>query len=67
MVGVTEFAWDPETYLQLMAQEVPDYPRLQEQLVTATLAVSAHAVLDLGIGSGLTAGRVLAAHRDATN
>lgn len=66
MAGVTEFAWDSETYAQLMAQEVPDYPRLQEQLVTATLEKPAHAVLDLGIGSGLTAARVLDAHRDAT-
>ena len=50
---MTEFAWDPETYAQLMAREVPDYPRLQEQLVTATLAKTAHAVLDLGIGNDL--------------
>ncbi len=66
MDGVAEFAWDPETYVQLMAQEVPDYPHLQEQLVTATLETPARAVLDLGVGSGLTAARVLEAHRDAT-
>ncbi len=66
MIGVTEFAWDPETYLQLMAQEVPDYPRLQEQLVAATRDTPARIVLDLGIGSGLTAAQVLEAHREAT-
>ncbi len=66
MAGVAEFAWDPETYLQLMAHEVPDYPRLQEQLVTATLERPAFAVLDLGIGSGLTAVRVQAEHRGAS-
>lgn len=63
---MTEFAWDPETYPQLMAQEVPDYAHLQDQLVAATLDTPAHAVLDLGIGSGLTSARVLEAHRDAT-
>lgn len=66
MGAVTEFAWDPDTYLQLMAQEVPDYSHLQDQLIAATRANPAHAVLDLGIGSGLTAAQVLEAHRDAT-
>lgn len=66
MGAVTEFAWDPDTYLQLMAQEVPDYPHLQDQLIAATRTNPAHAVLDLGIGSGLTAAQVLEAHRDAT-
>lgn len=56
---MAEFEWDPETYLALMAQEVPDYPRLQDQLVTAaTERPTSSSVLDLGIGSGLTARRV---------
>lgn len=63
---MTEFAWDPETYLQLMAQEVPDYPHLQEKLVSTTRDTPANAVLDLGIGSGLTAARILEVHQDAT-
>lgn len=63
---MTEFAWDAESYLQLMAQEVPDYATLQDQLLTATLARPAQAILDLGIGSGLTAARVLDAHAGAT-
>lgn len=37
IAGVTEFAWNPETYVQRMAQEVPDCPLLQEQLVATTL------------------------------
>lgn len=63
---MTEFGWNPDTYLRQMAEEVPDYPRLQEELVSATLEQPAHAILDLGIGSGLTAARVLEAHRDAS-
>lgn len=63
---MTEFAWDPRTYRQLMAQEVPDYPFLQERLVTATSTSPARTVLDLGVGSGLTAAEVLDAHPGAT-
>lgn len=37
IAGVTEFAWNPETYVQRMAQEVTDCPLLQEQLVATTL------------------------------
>ena len=64
--GMTEFVWDPRTYQQLMAQEVPDYPQLQEQLVRATSTSTPRAVLELGVGSGLTAARMLEAHPDAT-
>src|SRR5699024_6763973 len=56
--AVTEFAWNPESYLALMAEEVPDYPRLQDELVAATSELAATAVLDLVIGSGLTARRI---------
>ena len=64
---MTEFAWDPDSYLALMAVEIPDYPRLQAEM---TAAVAAHdrpprTVLDLGIGSGLTAKRVLDALPEA--
>lgn len=63
---MTEFAWDPDSYERLMAEEVPDYPCLQEQLVAATLTRPARTILDLGIGSGLTAARVLRGHEEAT-
>src|SRR5699024_1756244 len=36
---MTEFAWDPDSYLALMAEEIPDYRRLQAAL---TAAVAAH-------------------------
>lgn len=52
-----QFHWDPDSYLQLMSEEVPDYERLQDELAAA--ATPASAVLDLGTGTGETARRVL--------
>ncbi|HEY9292530.1 MAG TPA: class I SAM-dependent methyltransferase [Microlunatus sp.] len=64
---MSEYAWDPTTYLELMAEEVPDYLRLQDQLVaTAADRESVKLILDLGIGSGLSAARVLTALPDAS-
>jgi tRNA (cmo5U34)-methyltransferase len=62
---VTEFAWDPDGYLALVAQEIADYPALQRELVNATAGVLARAVLDLGCGTGETARRLLNAHPGA--
>jgi tRNA (cmo5U34)-methyltransferase len=62
---VTQWHWDPETYLQNMLAEVPSYPNLQEETARAAAAVPARAILELGIGTGETAKRVLAAHPDA--
>lgn len=54
-----EFEWDPETYQALMAEEIPDYPRLQTEVAAAAAAGAPKSILDLGVGSGLTAQRVL--------
>jgi tRNA (cmo5U34)-methyltransferase len=62
---VTQWHWDPETYLQNMLGEVPSYPELQEQAAKAAADVPAHTILELGIGTGETAKRVLAAHPQA--
>jgi tRNA (cmo5U34)-methyltransferase len=62
---VTQWHWDPETYLANMLEEVPSYPDLQEQTAAATRAVPAQTILELGIGTGETAKRVLASHPDA--
>jgi tRNA (cmo5U34)-methyltransferase len=62
---VTQWHWDPETYLQNMLAEVPSYPDLQEQTAQAAADVPAHTILELGIGTGETAKRVLAAHPEA--
>ena len=62
---MTQWHWDPETYLQNMLAEVPSYPDLQDETAKATADASARTILELGIGTGETAKRVLAAHPDA--
>lgn len=62
---MTQWPWDPETYLQDLLKEVPSYLELQQQVVAATAGVDAETILELGIGSGETARRVLEAHPNA--
>ena len=62
---MAQFHWDPETYLGLMREEVPGYELLQQQAVAATGA-GATRILELGVGTGETARRVLARHPAAT-
>jgi tRNA (cmo5U34)-methyltransferase len=53
--------WDPDRFLSLMHQTVPDYERLQDETVIAT-GTDARRVLELGTGTGETTRRVLARH-----
>ncbi|MCU4297512.1 class I SAM-dependent methyltransferase [Brevibacterium permense] len=62
---MSDFEWDPETYRSLMAEEIPDYPRLQTEVAAAAATGAPTSILDLGIGSGLTAQRVLEALPEA--
>ncbi len=57
--------WNPDGYVEHMRREIPAYERMQEELVAATRAIDARAILDLGTGTGETARRVLTAHPDA--
>jgi tRNA (cmo5U34)-methyltransferase len=61
---VTQWHWDPETYLANMLAEVPAYQELQERAAAATDG-DAKDILELGIGTGETARRVLALHPEA--
>ncbi len=63
-MGVAQFHWDPDSYLALMREEVPNYERLQDETATATGA-DAKRLLELGTGTGETARRVLARHPTA--
>lgn len=54
---MAQFHFDPDSYLRLMAEEVPDYARLQDE--TAAACVPAASMLELGTGTGETARRVL--------
>jgi tRNA (cmo5U34)-methyltransferase len=57
---VTDWQWNPETYLDEMLAEIPGYSELQEQAAAATEGVDAKRILELGIGTGETTRRVLA-------
>jgi tRNA (cmo5U34)-methyltransferase len=62
---VSDWEWNPETYLAEMAAGIPGYEDLQETVAAATSGVGATRVLELGIGTGETASRVLALHPEA--
>ena len=56
-----QFHWEPDSYRALMRQEVPDYERLQAELVYATRGLTPRSILELGTGTGETTRRILAA------
>src|SRR5262245_54437964 len=62
---MAQFHWDPDTYLDLMRREVPAYERLQDETVEATRGVAARDILELGVGTGETARRLLDVHPEA--
>ena len=60
------YSWDPDGYREQMAEEVPDYGTLQDEVLAAASDRRAKAVLELGIGNGLTARRLADHHTAAT-
>lgn len=59
-----QFHWTPETYLEMIREEVPRYDELQEQAVAA-IPFAPDRVLELGMGTGETTRRLLEAYPDA--
>jgi tRNA (cmo5U34)-methyltransferase len=59
---VTQWHWDPATYLDNMLSEIAAYPELQAQTAAATEGMEAREILELGIGTGETSRRVLDVH-----
>jgi tRNA (cmo5U34)-methyltransferase len=57
--------WRPEHYGDVVAT-IPGYERLQEETVRATDDLEPRRVLELGVGTGETAVRLLAAHPGAS-
>ena len=63
---MSDFEWNPQTYLAEMLDEIPGYEELQDAVAAATdTGVPARDVLELGTGTGETALRVLARHPGA--
>jgi tRNA (cmo5U34)-methyltransferase len=60
-----QFHFTPEHYLESMLEEIPEYVRLQEETARATAGVEAAEILELGVGTGETALRVLDLHPGA--
>jgi L-threonylcarbamoyladenylate synthase len=60
-----QFHFDAGSYDTTIAAEIPAYTQLQEQLELAT-GDGAREILELGTGTGETAGRLLARHPGAT-
>ncbi len=59
---MSDWQWDPDTYLDEMHEEIPGYDELQAATADATESIEAQRVLELGTGTGETALRVLARH-----
>ena len=66
MCSVSEWEWNPDTYLAEMAEEIPGYEELQEEVAATTTGVRAARVLELGTGTGETALRVQVRHPRVT-
>jgi tRNA (cmo5U34)-methyltransferase len=62
---MTQFHFDPATYLDMMRQEVPAYGRLQEAVAAASAGPAVASLLDLGTGTGETLAAVLERHPGA--
>src|SRR5437763_13304753 len=62
---MTQWHWDPETYLDNMLSEIAAYPELQERVAAASEGVGARDILELGIGTGETSRSVLDRHPEA--
>lgn len=57
---MSQFHFDPDTYPDLVAREVPGYPELQDAVAAAAAEALPGRILELGTGTGETALRVLA-------
>jgi tRNA (cmo5U34)-methyltransferase len=62
---MAEFRFVPEGYLESMLEEIPGYEELQAETARATEGVRAGRILELGVGTGETARRVLEHHPGA--
>jgi tRNA (cmo5U34)-methyltransferase len=62
---VADYAWNPDSYLEQMAEEIPGYAELEDAVAATTEGLEITRVLELGTGTGETAVRILAKHPGA--
>jgi tRNA (cmo5U34)-methyltransferase len=62
---MSQFHFDPDSYVAMMRADVPCYDELQDVVAAATMGIEPLRILELGTGTGETARRVLAAHPNA--
>jgi tRNA (cmo5U34)-methyltransferase len=62
---LSQFHFDPDTYLEEIRADIPVFDELQDQAAQATEGIRAQTILELGVGTGETARRVLARHPGA--
>jgi tRNA (cmo5U34)-methyltransferase len=60
-----QFHFHPDSYLELIRSEVPDYELLQDTVADAAAEMTAMSVLELGTGTGETLRRVASVHPTA--
>ena len=58
--------FDPDSYLEFVRLEIPEYDELEEIVAEAASTPAAARILDLGSGTGETARRVLERHPGAS-
>lgn len=60
-----EYRFDPDTYREMLLDEVPGYDRLQDAVARASRGPTVERILDLGVGTGETSVRVRDVHPGA--
>jgi tRNA threonylcarbamoyl adenosine modification protein (Sua5/YciO/YrdC/YwlC family) len=60
-----QFHFDPDSYEEMIRADVPDYDAFQDALVEVS-GDGVRSILELGTGTGVTAGRLLARHPGAS-
>jgi tRNA (cmo5U34)-methyltransferase len=58
-----QFHFHPESYLALVRAELPAYDRLQDEIVRGADGLTPKRALDLGVGTGVTSGRLVDRYR----
>jgi tRNA (cmo5U34)-methyltransferase len=62
---MADVEWNPDSYLDAMLAELPGFLELEERVAAATIEIDVRTVLELGVGTGETARRVLTLHPNA--